>query len=325
MRKLGLFFGVLAICVTIGAVTVVFLLGQEAESSNEQIPTITLNAEPWLVNEMTQEYLAEEYDEETSYKYEEDTLYEHDETEQLPEAYYDYEQEDEPQIKYPEYEDNEYSNALEQIVEENVERPMVALTFDDGPAESTAKILDILDYHDARATFFVIGRRLNQWRGTALRAFESGHEVANHTHFHQSLVYPLTDDEIIHEIQAASAAIEAVTGEPPPRMFRPPAGRVEDRTARIAAELGYALILWNVDPFDWRDRNAQMIYQHIMLNVTDGSIIVLHDTQFTTAQAMELVVPRLIEKGFDLVTVSELFYRSLGRVPSPGRVYRHAN
>ena len=232
--------------------------------------------------------------------------------------------EEEPE-EYFDYEEDEYYYEEEPAPEPVEPRYMVALTFDDGPSHPTSQILDILEYHNARATFFVIGRRMNQWRDVALRAFEDGHEIAGHTFYHQPLVYPLTDEEILEEIRAGSAAIRAVTGVAPPRMVRPPAGRIESRTTQLAASLGYALILWDVDPLDWFNRDVEMIYRYIIENVRDGSIIVLHDTHYTTAYAMELVIPSLIEMGFEFVTVSELFQRANGRAPTPGNVYRRAN
>ena len=155
-----------------------------------------------------------------------------------------------------------------------------------------------------------------------MRIFEDGHEIANHTYAHQVLVYPLTDEDIIREIQAASNAIQSITGERPPRMVRPPGGRIDSELPRIAAGLGYSLMLWDVDPRDWEIRDADHVYEFIMSNVEHGSIIVLHDTHVSTAEAMERAVPSLIQQGFELVTVSELFERMRGMVPQAGRVYR---
>ena len=262
-------------------------------------------------------------------EYYDEPMVEYDEPEYPEDMDYDIAIEEDTFYEYPDYDEYERYEAQEPVVEHAVQtpppggwRPMVALTFDDGPAASTSRILNVLDSHDAKATFFVLGRRLDEWSSTVLRAFNNGHEIANHTFGHQILLPPLTDEEIINEILFASAAIEAVTGVPPAPMFRPPAGRRDDRLLQISYEIGYAVILWNLDPFDWRDRDPDIIYQHIMTNVRDGSIVVLHDTHDTTAQAMERVVPRLIEMGFELVTVSELLFRNLGRSPMPGQIYR---
>ena len=311
-KKYKLFFGSMAISVVFTAAIGFFVIWQMYAGTG--IPSRDFHvAGIDFFDDLPEPYPVEAF--------EEAVLYEYDIAEDLPGASeYDY-QEDEP---YPEYQEYEYIEEEEVIVPVEP-RYLVALTFDDGPSTPTWYILDILEYHDARATFFIIGRRLNQWRQTTLRAFENGHEIANHTYNHQKLVYALSDEEVIHEIQAASAAIQSITGQRPARMFRPPAGYLDSRVARLAAGLGYALMLWDVDPLDWRVRCADAVYEYIMANVQDGSIIVLHDTHATTAEAMERVVPRLIQEGFELVTVSELFYRTRGRAPSAGRVYLRAN
>ncbi|MCL2356003.1 MAG: polysaccharide deacetylase family protein [Defluviitaleaceae bacterium] len=198
-------------------------------------------------------------------------------------------------------------------------RPMVALTFDDGPAAHTEHIVNLLEYHDARATFFVVGRRLEARRDIV---FEAGNEIANHTFHHQIMTAMRDDADIIYDIQAGSRAIYALIGESPP-IVRPPGGAVNNRVARVAGETGYALVMWSIDTLDWRDRNANVIYQRIMSNVREGDIILLHDTHRTTALAMERVIPRLIEEGFQLVTVSELLHYTYGS-PEPGRIYFRA-
>ena len=310
-KKYKLFFGSMAISLSVTAAVGALLFWQLYASSNSFNSGVDFYAAQLsLFDDVTMDTPIIEYEEE-----------EYVPTVVQPEYYYE-EYEEEP---LPDYEEYEYPYVEEEEVIVPVEpRYMVALTFDDGPADPTWQILDTLEYHGARATFFIIGRRLNLWNETALRIFEDGHELANHSFSHQILVYPLTEEDIVHEIQAASAAIQAITGERPARMIRPPAGQIDSRLARISAGLGYALMLWDVDPLDWLIRDAKRIYEHIMAHVEDGSIIVLHDTHVSTAEAMELVVPRLIEEGFELVTVSELFMRMRETAPSAGRVYRHA-
>ena len=202
-------------------------------------------------------------------------------------------------------------------------RPMIALTFDDGPTAATEQILDVLESNGAKATFFVVGRRIDAWRDTVLRIHESGNEVSNHTFTHQSLLLPLADDEVARELRSTGEAIASVIGKAPPPFFRPPGGRMDGRLLRLSGELGYAIILWNIDPRDWENRNADMVYDHIMRGARDGAIIVLHDTHHATALAMEKVIPELIEQGYDLVTVSELLRRNGSGEPVPGSVYRH--
>jgi peptidoglycan/xylan/chitin deacetylase (PgdA/CDA1 family) len=199
-------------------------------------------------------------------------------------------------------------------------RPIIALTFDDGPSAYTGQILDILERYDAVATFFVVGHRLNTraQRATVLRAHEMGSEIANHTVNHPRLTN-ITESEIISEIRDASAAIARITGASPP-FYRPPFGQTNDDVVRISKNLGYAMVKWTLDPLDWRDRDPDIIYDRIMSNVQEGDIILVHDTRPTTARAMERVIPGLINAGFRLVTVSELLEYKFGGI-TPGEIY----
>jgi len=188
--------------------------------------------------------------------------------------------------------------------------PMVALTFDDGPSRHTDSILDTLAQHDGKATFFVVGNRVETYRNTIERAVNLGNEIANHTQTHPRLTSQ-TDSQIKNEIQSASAAITSIVGNSP-FIYRPPFGATDERVLNLSAELGYGIVKWTIDPLDWRDRDADIIYNRIMSQVEDGSVIVLHDIHLTTAQAMERVIPSLVEQGFQLVTVSELLEHRYG-------------
>ena len=197
--------------------------------------------------------------------------------------------------------------------------PMIALTFDDGPAgQKTERILDLLEEHGGRATFFVLGYRVERHRDTIVRAAEMGNEIANHSWSHPRLPQ-LDADEIAEEIRRTSSAIEDVTGISPPIM-RPPFGRTSYVVRNVAEELGYVMVNWTVDTLDWQHRDADRIYNIIMQEAYDGAIILMHDIHSSTIEAMERVIPRLVEEGYELVTVSELmehFFEGL----TPGNVY----
>ncbi|MCL2401834.1 MAG: polysaccharide deacetylase family protein [Oscillospiraceae bacterium] len=197
-------------------------------------------------------------------------------------------------------------------------RPMVALTFDDGPSRYTDKILDLLEQHGGRATFMVLGNLIDGRRDALTRMVEMGSEVIGHSWDHRNLT-KLSKTEIRAEITDTSAAISAVTGITWP-MFRPPYGSYNDAVKAVAAELGYAIIYWSVDTLDWKHRDPDWVYKAVMNDVEDGSIVLLHDIHGTTAEAMIRVIPRLIEEGYQLVTVSELLYHRHGGL-EPGRVY----
>jgi len=196
--------------------------------------------------------------------------------------------------------------------------PMIALTFDDGPVRFTNQILDILEKHEVVATFYVIGSQVKKEEETILRAVELGNEIGNHTMNHRNLAKQ-SDEGIRRQIVDANSVIESVTGVAP-RTMRPPFGEINASVRNGMAWLGIPIIFWSIDPLDWLTLNADTTYTRIMNQVRDGDIILLHDTHAPTVSATARLVPALIEKGYQFVTVSELFeYREVN--PVSGRVY----
>jgi len=219
---------------------------------------------------------------------------------------------------------NEETNAEQKYTEENTQievaaihsppelgpepkppRYKIAITFDDGPSRFTPDILDILEQHNSRATFFVLGTHIQAGADTILRAAQHGNEIAGHSWNHVSFTN-LDESGIREQIQNTSAAIEDIIGSPSSQIFRPPFGVVNSRVRRVSRELGYKIVNWSIDPEDWRIRDADHIYDFIMENAVHGAIIVLHDIYSSTTEAMARLVPSLIENGFELVTASEL-------------------
>ena len=197
-------------------------------------------------------------------------------------------------------------------------RPIVALTFDDGPSRYTEQILDLFDTYGGYGTFFVLGHRVYPWRDVVSRMSNSGHEVANHAWSHTNLTR-LSREAIAREIRDTSNAIYYVTGQRPVIM-RPPFGATNNRVRSVTEDLGYPVINWTVDTMDWRYRRVDHVYNVIMNRVYDGAVILLHDIHGTTAAAMELVIPSLVERGYRLVTTSYLLEYRFGDL-EPGRVY----
>jgi len=239
------------------------------------------------------------------------------------EYYHDYEYEATQDIyDIPCIDDDEIYYAEAKCEEEDIDkprRPMLALTFDDGPSRYTEGILDALEEHGGRATFFVLGYRVENWADTVQRTVDVGSEVAGHSWDHANF-FNLSNDAMRRQLYNTSAAIQAATGEPPPPFVRIPYGSVNARIRTVTRELGYSMVNWSIDPADWRIRDADIIYNHIMTHAVDGGIVLLHDIRPSTMEAVQRAVPSLIEKGFDLVTVSELlayFFEEL----SPGGVY----
>jgi peptidoglycan/xylan/chitin deacetylase (PgdA/CDA1 family) len=200
-------------------------------------------------------------------------------------------------------------------------KPIIALTFDDGPSLVTPLILDVLERHGARATFFTVGNLVYEHKETVLRAIAMGSEVAGHSWDHSNLTR-LNREQLKQQITCTSDIVYSVTGSAP-AFFRPPYGAFNDTLLNVAGELGYAVINWTIDPFDWKYQDAGHIYDFIMRNVHDGAIILCHDVYDTTAEAMERLIPDLISQGYQLVTVSELFYHNHGGIFTAGKVYNH--
>ena len=182
----------------------------------------------------------------------------------------------------------------------NYNMPMVALTFDDGPSIYTKRLLDILSYNNSRATFFVIGNKVNMYQDIIREMIKNGNEIGNHSYDHKWLTR-LTKDEFVDQIDKTQNIIYKFSGYYP-KYFRPTYGSFNKRFSNINLEM----ILWNVDSKDWKYKNKNKVIKNILDNVEDGSIILCHDIHKTTIDAMEELVPMLVNMGYQLVTVSDL-------------------
>lgn len=206
--------------------------------------------------------------------------------------------------------------------------PKVALTFDDGPSKAnTAKILDVLEVNGARATFFVVGQNVAENASLVRRAVEMGCEIGNHTFDHVKLT-GCSAEKIRLQLQNTDRAILRAAGVRP-NLVRAPCGRCSPSDLSCVDR---PVILWSVDPRDWSygsrrtantAENRETVIRAATENVQDGDIILLHDLYAFTAQCCEKIVPLLQQKGFELVTVSELM-RAKGITPKAGETYRHA-
>jgi peptidoglycan/xylan/chitin deacetylase (PgdA/CDA1 family) len=196
--------------------------------------------------------------------------------------------------------------------------PMVSLTFDDGPSKHTSRILDLLERHKGSATFFVIGNLVESRAEIIKRAASLGCDVVGHTWDHRNLT-KLSSDKMKAEILDTHNAIESVIGAVP-RIFRPPYGAVNGSVKSVSLELGFSPVNWSVDTVDWKNKNADSVYDAVMKGVKDHAIILCHDLYGTTADAMERVIPALIDQGYQLVTVSELLKYASEPIEA-GKVY----
>lgn len=187
-----------------------------------------------------------------------------------------------------------------------VDQPYIAMTFDDGPSAAlTPRLLDILKQRNIKATFFVLGQLVQEHPEIVQRAVAEGHEIANHSWDHKAL-NKLGEGGLEHELADTSAAISKATGKPV-TLMRPPYGATNPRLNRaIEKEFGMKVILWSVDPFDWKRPGPNVIEQRIVAGTKPGAIILSHDIHPGTIEAMPGTLDALLSKGYKFVTVSEL-------------------
>jgi len=185
-------------------------------------------------------------------------------------------------------------------------RPVLAMTFDDGPHPSlTPQLLDILSQRQIRATFFVIGSRVAHQPALARRIAEAGHEIGNHTWSHPSLS-GLSDASVLSQIDRTSQAVYDAVGRPPV-LLRPPYGNLQARQRlMVHAARNLPTVLWSVDPEDWRRPGAAVVTERIVSRSHPGAVILAHDIQSGTVRAMPATLDRLIARGYQFATVSEL-------------------
>ena len=184
----------------------------------------------------------------------------------------------------------------------------IALTFDDGPHPAlTQRILDILARYNVKATFFMVGVNVENYPDAARAVFEAGHEIGNHTYSHR-ILNRLTHEEIDAEIEGCESVLEELC-EYRPRLFRPPQGAINPQVEADADQNDYSLILWSLDTRDWEDKNAARIAREVVSSAKAGDIILMHDYighGSRTPEALEILLPELLARGFKPVTVSEL-------------------
>jgi len=192
------------------------------------------------------------------------------------------------------------------------DQPLIALTFDDGPhVTNTPRLLDILANFDVHATFFLIGRHIEENPEIAEDALRAEHELANHTYSHLPMVR-LGNDEIADEIQRTDKLINGLTGQKC-RYMRPPMGLFSRRVLDSIEATGYKTVIGDVYPRDPHLPGKERILKRVLARTGKGSIIILHDggnsehvDRDQTLWAVEKMIPILLERGLRFVTLSAL-------------------
>lgn len=200
----------------------------------------------------------------------------------------------------------------------------IALTFDDGPTGGssglTVKLLDALKEHNAHATFFMCGYRIKDFHTHMDRYLGEGHEVGNHTMNHPMKSLKGQSSSFVHEeVDSNTDLIESYVGQKP-TVMRPVGGAYDDNVKECMKESGLPIINWSLDTLDWKNRDADIIYQKIVDNAQDGDIVLMHDLRQCTVDGVSRAMDTLADRGFAFVTVSELAAIK-GVTLEPGEVY----
>lgn len=183
------------------------------------------------------------------------------------------------------------------------ETKKIALTFDDGPHKTrTLAVLDILKKYNVKATFFVLGSSVPGLETVLQREIAEGHEIGNHSWSHPDLT-KVTAQQAREEFQKTQEVIFKAVNQYP-KFMRPPYG-VMNHAASEAIQSSY--IMWNVDTLDWQTKDADAIAKEVFKNVKGGAIILMHDIHQSSVDSLEKFIPKLLEKGYEFVTVSELY------------------
>jgi peptidoglycan/xylan/chitin deacetylase (PgdA/CDA1 family) len=213
------------------------------------------------------------------------------------------------------------ASSIEKITfsEVNVDGPYIAMTFDDGPhATNTAKLLEMAAERHIKLTFFVLGECIEQNPDVLRREVAEGHEIGNHSCSHPNLA-KLSDADVRSQLQRTEDIIVKTAGIKP-KLMRPPYGELTKRQRILVNhEFGYKVILWDVDPLDWKRPGPDVVAQRIIAGARPGSIILSHDIHPPTIAAMPQVFDALLAKGFKFVTVSELLAMDKGGERKPSK------
>ncbi|WP_353097724.1 polysaccharide deacetylase family protein [Tissierella praeacuta] len=192
----------------------------------------------------------------------------------------------------------------------------IALTFDDGPhPQYTPEILDLLDKYNIKATFFVLGQFAEQYPDIIKRQAKEGHEIGNHTYSHIN-IQQVPKQKVKEEFDKTQDIIFSLTGIKS-KTFRPPYGSYDDNIIKIISDESCNVILWSYtqDSRDWSNPEVEKIVSNTISNIENGDIVLLHDYVYfetsNTVEALKIIIPELIDKGYKFVTISQLLELSI--------------
>lgn len=193
----------------------------------------------------------------------------------------------------------------------------VALTFDVAwGSENIEDILKILDKHNSKATFFLVGSWMDDNEDLVKEIHNRGHEIGNHSNTHSSFT-EISKEDKEDELLITATKIKKIIGEDSD-LFRPPFGNVDKETMNVCDELGYKTIKWDVDSGDWKNIGSVHIVDRVIKNTTSGSIVLFHASARDVSTYLDEVITNLEKKGYSMVTVSDLVYKDNYSVDDSG-------
>ncbi len=197
-------------------------------------------------------------------------------------------------------------------------RPMVAITLDDGPVKrSSPRIIDTLEKYGQAATFFMQGFRMEESPQIVIDVINSGSEIASHSYNHKKLT-KLNEKELEYQLNEPTRILAKLTdNQVGIRFYRPPYGVINDKISQMST---YSFMLWNIDPEDWKTRDAQLTIDRLSQSDLSDGVVVMHDIYTESADALDVLIPLLVKEGYQLVTLSELF-AAKNITPQEGLIY----
>lgn len=192
----------------------------------------------------------------------------------------------------------------------------LALTFDISWGDSSIyETLDLLDKHDVKASFFLVGNWVEENKDIVEEIYKRGHDIGNHSNTHANMTQ-ISNEDLKEELSIASDKIESITGEKP-TMYRPPFGDFDNESLKICKDFGYTTVKWDVDSFDWKEIGTNHVVDKVLKSVDSGSIVLFHGDVKNNKQYLDIIIRELKSK-YDLVPLSNLLYNEGYEIDSNG-------
>lgn len=208
-------------------------------------------------------------------------------------------------------------NADMPIYRVDTDEKKIAITFDVAwGTENINKIAEILDKHNIKATFFLVGSWVDDNKELVKMLKEKGHEFGNHSNTHPNMK-ELSDEDIMNEIEITSEKISNITGENV-KLFRPPFGEVNEDVMDVCEALDYTAVKWDVDSQDWKNLGPVHIIERVSKSVQPGSIVLFHANSSNVEEYLDTIITQLESKGYSMVKVSDLIYKESYTINSSG-------